>query len=443
VVEETAGRSPAEESSSLHSTSEMGSKCPHREAGALPESEERFRSIFDNSLDGILLTDPDGRCFAANSAACQMLRRSEEDLKQVGRPGVVDLSDPSFQWALSERKRTGRYKGETTYVRKDGTRFPVEISTVEYMDANGLPWALVIFRDISERRLAERSLVESEQKYRDLTDSLPLCLFEADLSGRITFANRSAFQMFGYTTEDLDRGIAIFDLIVGEELDRLRCDVAGMFAGNAAGVGEYTALRRDGSTFPMDASATPIIIDGIARGFRGFVVETTQRKVAESEFRYLSIHDAVTGLYNRIYFEQEMSRLENGRNHPVSLLMLDVDGLKAVNDSYGHPVGDELLKRTAAVLRSVFRAQDVVARIGGDEFAVWLPETDSTSAESTLNRVKGALAVENELHGGVPLSFSVGVATADDAGLPLSTILKVADDRMYLEKTARFGRRNP
>jgi diguanylate cyclase (GGDEF)-like protein len=157
------------------------------------------------------------------------------------------------------------------------------------------------------------------------------------------------------------------------------------------------------------------------------------RKWAEEKLWYLSSHDALTGLYNRTYFDGEMARLERGRQFPVSIVIADVDGLKATNDSQGHAAGDELLRRAAEVLREAFRAEDVIARTGGDEFAVLMPGTDASAAEKASARVRENVTTHNRHHPQCPLSLSVGVATGDK-GCSLAGILKEADKCMYQEK---------
>ena len=161
-----------------------------------------------------------------------------------------------------------------------------------------------------------------------------------------------------------------------------------------------------------------------------------QRVAEEEKLRYFSAHDALTGLYNRTYFEEEFTRLERGRRSPVSILIADVDRLKAVNDTQGHDAGDVLLQRAAAVLTAAFRCEDIVARIGGDEFAVLLPGADRPAVKKAQERIKNILATHNSNVQGCPLSLSIGIATGKK-GCSLAKVLKEADNRMYWEKQSK------
>jgi diguanylate cyclase (GGDEF)-like protein len=161
--------------------------------------------------------------------------------------------------------------------------------------------------------------------------------------------------------------------------------------------------------------------------------DITARKQAEEALKHLSLHDELTGLYNCRFFEEELARLEHGWRFPVSIVMADVDYLKDTNDQEGHAAGDDLLKRVAQALNAAFRAEDVVARIGGDEFAVLLPTTDATSAKVSLQRVRQAIQENNAGNAGTPIHVSLGVSTAE-APVPLSGVLKEADANMYREK---------
>ncbi|NLB51870.1 MAG: diguanylate cyclase, partial [Syntrophomonadaceae bacterium] len=165
--------------------------------------------------------------------------------------------------------------------------------------------------------------------------------------------------------------------------------------------------------------------------------EVMERKAAEEKMAYFSLHDALTGLYNRTYFEEEMHRLSNERAGNVGLIMCDVDGLKLINDSMGHDNGDSLLMATANLIKSCFRSNDVVARVGGDEFAVLIPNCTTEILESAYNRLQES-ASESELSWqGLPLSLSIGVAMRSNPSVPLTEIYKEADNNMYRQKLYR------
>ena len=140
---------------------------------ALRESEARYRALFENSIDGVLLTAPDGRIFAANPEACRMLGRTEEEMSHAGRKGVVDSADPRLPSMLEERARTSRFRIELNMVRKDGTSFPAEVSSGLFADMDGNPRTSMVFRDITERKLAYQSL---EQRVAERTRELAALL---------------------------------------------------------------------------------------------------------------------------------------------------------------------------------------------------------------------------------------------------------------------------
>jgi diguanylate cyclase (GGDEF)-like protein len=154
----------------------------------------------------------------------------------------------------------------------------------------------------------------------------------------------------------------------------------------------------------------------------------------------MGTHDDLTGLYNRAFFEVEMARFERGRAFPISIVMADVDGLKMVNDTKGHRAGDELLKLAAQVMRKAFRADDIVARIGGDEFAAILPGTDSSVTESIVERVRSSLPFHNEDYPDLLLSLSIGTAEGKKGDI-LANVHKRADKLMYEEKKRKKGNR--
>jgi len=176
---------------------------------------------------------------------------------------------------------------------------------------------------------------------------------------------------------------------------------------------------------------------GTAWGAKRISQSETQRLSAEDLLRFQRNHDVLTGLYNRAFFEEEMDRLETSRMFPISVIVADIDDLKITNDTHGHPAGDELLKHAARVLKASMRTEDIVGRIGGDEFAILLPLTDAADMSECLQRINETLAAYRTLHNAPTLNLSLGGATAIEGNQPLSDILRRADERMYEEKRAR------
>jgi diguanylate cyclase (GGDEF)-like protein/PAS domain S-box-containing protein len=170
--------------------------------------------------------------------------------------------------------------------------------------------------------------------------------------------------------------------------------------------------------------------------------DITEQRRSEERLRYLSTHDILTSLYNRVFFEEEINRLENSRQYPISLIIADVDGLKLVNDHNGHQAGDQLLRRAATILKHSCRTEDMVARIGGDEFGIILTRSDEDVAAGAMERIQNMIDVQRSKDGESILSLSVGAATAKN-GESLRRVQRLADKRMYQDKRQRRQRRHP
>ena len=156
-------------------------------------------------------------------------------------------------------------------------------------------------------------------------------------------------------------------------------------------------------------------------------------RISQKSLSYLSTHDALTRLYNRLFFETEFKRLEKSRLFPISIIMADIDRLKDVNDTFGHPTGDQVLINVASLFSEVFRQEDIVSRFGGDEFVILLPSTNAQIAKKIIKRIKKQISSYNRKHVDLPINISMGVSTANQ-GESLKGHLKNADKLMYQEK---------
>jgi diguanylate cyclase (GGDEF)-like protein len=168
--------------------------------------------------------------------------------------------------------------------------------------------------------------------------------------------------------------------------------------------------------------------------------DITARKKAEEYLRYLGTHDVMTGLYNRAFFEEVLTNLEAERRDPISFIIIDLNGLKAANDSLGHYAGDQLIRRTAEVLRASIDDVYIAARIGGDEFVIVMADANEEEAAEMIERLQSLAAMNNKFYRDPALSLSLGAASSAP-GLSLQKVISLADDAMYRNKGLYHRRR--
>jgi PAS domain S-box-containing protein len=177
-----------------------------------------------------------------------------------------------------------------------------------------------IAEDITERKRAEVALRESEERFRELAELMPETIFEVNLEGRLTFVNRNAYNYFGYTQADLKRGLSSYDMIIPADRDRARENVVKILSGEQTGINEYTALRKDGATFPVMIYSAPIFREGQPVGLRGFVIDITDRKMAEAERRKLEVQ------FQQAQRFEALGTLAGGIAHDFNNLLMNIQG---------------------------------------------------------------------------------------------------------------------
>ena len=267
---------------------------------ALLESGTRYRSLFENSDDAILLTAPDGRIFQANPAACRLFGRTEADIIQVGRNGLIDQSDPSLSAALAERERTGRFRGELIFKRQDGRLFPGEMTSVIFRSKEELRTCMII-RDISEQRQFQEALQESEEKYRHLIERA------GDGIGigqdrKLKYVNPRLAQILDYEVEELI-GLPFADFFMPDEIPKVVDRYTRRMAGEEVpSIYESALKRKDGSRIEVELNAGMISYQGRSADMV-IVRDITERKraqetLAKAEEKYRGIvENAVEGIY--------------------------------------------------------------------------------------------------------------------------------------------------
>ena len=277
-------------------------------------------------------------------------------------------------------------------------------------------------------------LAHSEKRYRALVEqSTAITYIDAmDDKRSNLYISPQIEALLGYSGEDWSQDGDLWQkLIHPNDYERVQKENLRANANGEPFSMDYRMRTKSGGVIWVHDEA--LLMDhgeGRAKDWQGVLYDITERKMMEEQLRFLSTHDPLTGIYNRAYFEEEMTRLENSRSFPISIIIGDVDKLKSTNDRYGHDAGDEVLKMVARILKESFRSEDVVARTGGDEFAVLLPGADHAASQQAVQRILEALKNATSQQQVPGLSISMGCATSEK-GMPLSKVMKLADDNMY------------
>jgi len=266
---------------------------------ALRESEEKYKTLIENSQDGIFAIDGD-RILFANSTFCKMLGYSPEELYQKSAASLVHPEDRARGLAISERRKEGDFSTVNDIFRlvaKNGTLKEGDVFS-SVIELNGQVISYITVHDLTETRRIQEALVKSEQKYRELAEMLPQTVYELDLNANLKYLNKAGKDKFGtaYKTQK----ISVFDVVVDEDVERMKDNFKNVSFNNIPSKGNFYRLRQvDGQIFEAMISATPIIVDGKTIGQRGVLIDITdhinmQNALRESEEKYRSLIENAT-----------------------------------------------------------------------------------------------------------------------------------------------------
>jgi len=443
----------------------------------LKKSEEKYRNLFENMPGAYYRTNREGNLIMINPEGAKLFGyNSLEDILGKNIAKHLYFAQEERKRYLKElEKNKGNLKDfELTLKKKDS--FPLVISDTShfYYDKEGnIAGIEGIFVDITERKQNEKmqrvlykisqaanSSISLKQLYKTIHKELSIIINTTNFY--IALVNEKEDKIyFPYHVDEKDDDFPILNFSTSNTITAYVIKTGKPLLNDNS---QYEEMVTQGILTAMgtitDESiwlGVPLQIEGKTIGamvvqsytnpnlysesdiklmefVSSQVATAIERKSSEEKIKHLSFHDALTGLYNRAYLEEELERYNFPRYYPLSIVMIDINGLKVINDTFGHQEGDRLLQHLSQVLVSVSRRGDILARIGGDEFAIILPSTSKDQAYNFCQRIKKACQQDKIKPIYLRLNISLGHATQEREYKDISSLFKVADRKMYQDK---------
>jgi diguanylate cyclase (GGDEF)-like protein/PAS domain S-box-containing protein len=410
------------------------------EGDTAPVAGDLLDAVLDASASLIVVIDVAGNVVRLNRACERLLGYGAHELE--GETPLILLM-PEHERPTAARVLERLQAGESPVVAelhlrtRAGEEHLIRWSSTAVTTPDGAVTHIVSSgTDLTEERRAAAERAAAEEQLALAFDNAPIGMSLSSMDGRFLRANAALCAMLGYSEEEL-LGKSLFDLTPADDVATAEKMVAAAAGPGPVPVVTKRSLRKDGSEIWIEMHVS-VVRDarGNALHVLSQILDVTARRQLEQRLRHLADHDSLTGLFNRRRFEDELERhVAHGRRYGMegALLVLDLDGFKDVNDRYGHRAGDRVLAAVAGVLRHMLRESDIVARIGGDEFAALLPHAGERDAEQVAATVREAIAEGVSIPGG-KLSASVGWALFEDGVLSPDDVLSAADAAMYAKK---------
>lgn len=387
--------------------------------------EEILLTLFNRSNDTLFLIK-ESRFLLINKKGEDFLGLSQKDLegKDIYHflPQQIVYSLKSLQQEKNEIGLTMESEG--------GRSLAV---TIVLFSQHSTPIYLIQIKDETSYQKVSRALAQSKKDYRSIVESLEDGYYEVDLKGNFTFFNRALCSILGFTYPE-GIGVNYRQFYTNPEMVFEAFNKVYRTGIPQKGF-RWTILTTNGEERFVDISIS-LMRDGEGnpKGFSGVARDCTEQRRTEKRLFYLSRKDVLTNLYNRYHFEEELKRLKDEKVQELTLFVFDIDGLKFINDTLGHEMGDALLKSVSSILSSSFRENDLIARIGGDEFAAIIPSYSEGLIERITETIKREINRHNQYSSSLPISLSIGVAYTKGELVDPEGILRQADDAMYRKK---------
>lgn len=407
--------------------------------------EKLFRAIFRRAPVGVALMYENRIVAGVNPAFESILNRTEAELKEVAWEDLTFVDDYEAENELIEKFRSRElddYEIEKRFVRPDGDAVwcIVRIIRFELKGREDISH-LCMIQNIDQRKKAEKAFEESERSKSVLLSHLPGMAYRCanDIEWTMHFVSDGCRELTGFQASELidNQSVAFNDLIAVEYQDRIRQEWERILPIRAPFHAEYEIVTKQGAhKWVLEMGQGVYDESGEVVALEGIIIDMTARKKQEERIRYLNDHDFLTGLYNRQFFEKEKMRMDKLKYMPITFMLCDINGLRLINDAFGQNIGDAIIIETARFLEQYCSENDVIARTGGNEFSMLLPNTSAEDAYSLCTKIQSNIEMRNQTVGemAIDMSVSIGYSTKVSHASSFSDVVREATEYMYKRK---------
>lgn len=422
-------------------------------AGRLEKSESLFTRVFEQAPIGIAIVNNFIFLSEMNEEFAHILCRSREALASLNWVDIThpdDLQPDMDQFMRFKAGEIPGYSMDKRFCKPDGDYVwihmvitSLHISNGEKMNMNHL----CLIQDIHERKMAEQALRESERSKAVLLSNLPGIAYRCkyDRKWTMKFISEGCYELTGYRSESLihNRDLSFNDIIAPPFREVLWDKWTQILSKKGRFRDEYEIITATGERkWVLEMGQGVYRNNGSVEAIEGIIIDITESKKRLDQILYINDHDSMTNLFNRRYFEAQKDRIDEEGCLPASIIMADINGVRLINDAFGHAEGDRMIIQTAKIIKSCCRMEDISARTGGDEFSILMPDVGREDAYDMLQKIKkacndyNATIADNAQY----LSLSIGYGTKDRDTESMEDAEKEAEE--YMRKRKLFERKS-
>lgn len=394
----------------------------------------RLEAIMDSLPFDVWMKDKDGRYLIVNQSIIDDTGYSEADI--IGKSDYDLYDKHTAEVYVSGDSKVIETKTSDLFLSSITRGIYEEYKKPLYDEDGNLQGIMGFSKNVTQNEINRNELIQSEERFRTIFEEAPLgiAIFDRE-TGYATQVNARYAEIVGRSKEEvirMDWRLYSHPDEIEENQHRIELLLNDKITGFSM---NKRFIKPNGEEVWVSMTVTPFrSSEHMDHCHLCMIEDITARKKAEEEILYLSYYDQLTGLYNRRYYEEELKRMNSSRNLPITLVLADVNGLKLTNDAFGHALGDNLLKKVAQVFKKECRAEDIIARIGGDEFVFLLPRTTGAEAKIIIERINHSISEKQKEH--IICSVSFGWATKSSQNEDIRKIFMKAEDYMYRNKLA-------